>query len=417
MSHAHDRAWSLAFLGRYNRAAPTGVSNPKGQRNKVDHVSGPIRCTECYSPRPLPDCSPRTFREAWTPLPMPSNPLAERLSGARLDRGKRQRVDDVIHRGAAAEVVHRLAESPQHRANAHYLRAALDSFVCRVPGVEVWEDEDVGASGHCAAGPLAFPYRGDGGGVVLQGAVYGQIGLTFVHDLGRLGDLVDIDAHTGGAGAEADHRHPGFDAKGPRRRRALDGNVGQVFGVGLRVDGAIAVDDYLVGQAHEEHRRHQAATWLGAQDLQRRANGGRGGVDRARNQAVHFTLPEHHGADRDWVGEVIACHFFGPAAVPPQLSQRSDVALGDSLGLDHGDAVGQLKPEAAGQPGHLVWWPQQNAAGDTSLRARDRGLQDPWLSAFRQDHARAGGAGLLDQVVAEGGGAEPAGPGGAGQRL
>jgi hypothetical protein len=30
-------------------------------------------------------------------------------------------------------------------------------------------------------------------------------------------------------------------------------NVGQVFGVGPRVDGAISVDDHLVGQAHEEH--------------------------------------------------------------------------------------------------------------------------------------------------------------------
>src|SRR5579871_3304228 len=97
--------------------------------------------------------------------------LAERLSGAGLDRGKRQRVNDVVHQGAAAEVVHRPGEALQHRADAHYLCAALDGFICRVASVEVWEDEDVGAAGHRAARPLALPYRSDGGGVVLQRAV------------------------------------------------------------------------------------------------------------------------------------------------------------------------------------------------------------------------------------------------------
>jgi hypothetical protein len=99
--------------------------------------------------------------------------------------------------------------------------------------------------------------------------------------------------------------------------------------------------------------------------------------------------------------------------VPPQLGQRGDVALDDGLGVDHGDAVGQLQPEAVGQPGHLVGRSQQHAAGDASLGARDRGLQGASLGAFGQDHTRVGGAGQLDQLVAEGGGAEPAGPGGA----
>ena len=97
--------------------------------------------------------------------------------------------------------------------------------------------------------------------------------------------------------------------------------------------------------------------------------------------------------------------------------QRGDVTLGDGLGVDDGDAVGQLQPEAAGQPGHLVGRSQQHAAGDASLRARDRGLQRARLGALGQHHARVGGAGPLDQLVAEGGGAEPARPRGAGQRL
>ena len=130
-------------------------------------------------------------------------------------------------------------------------------------------------------------------------------------------------------------------------------------------------------------------------------------MDRARDHAVDLALLEHHGADHDRIGEVIAGDLLGPAFVPPQLGQRGDVALGDGLGVDHGDAVGQLQPEAAGQPGNLVRRSQQHAAGDASLRARDRGLHDAMLGAFGQHHARVGGAGELDQMEAEGGGAEP----------
>src|ERR1022692_3711999 len=182
---------------------------------------------------------------------------AERLSYARLDCGKSHRVDDVVNQGTPAEVVNWLGEALQHGADAHYVGAALHSFVRRVASVEIREDEDVRASGHRTAGPLALSYRSDGCGVVLQWAVNGQIGLAFAHDPGRLGDLVDIAAGTRGAGAEADHRHSGFDAEGPCRRRALDGDVGQVFGTGPRVDGAITVNGHLIGKAHEKHRRHR----------------------------------------------------------------------------------------------------------------------------------------------------------------
>src|ERR1019366_3222779 len=83
---------------------------------------------------------------------------AERLSGARLDCGERQRVDDVVHHGAAAEVVDWLGEALQHRSDAYYVCAALHCFVRRVAGVEVGEDEDVGVSGDRTAGPFGLPY-------------------------------------------------------------------------------------------------------------------------------------------------------------------------------------------------------------------------------------------------------------------
>src|ERR1700722_3283073 len=62
-------------------------------------------------------------------------PLAGRLSGSGLDRGQRHRIDDVVHQGTAAEVVHGLGQALQHRADAHHLSAALDSFVRRVASI------------------------------------------------------------------------------------------------------------------------------------------------------------------------------------------------------------------------------------------------------------------------------------------
>ena len=216
---------------------------------------------------------------------------------------------------------------------------ALHGLICRVAGIEVGKNEHVGVAGHWAAGPFGPPYRLDCRGIVLQGPVDGQIGLALAHDLGGPRDLFDVASRSGTAGAEADHCHPGVDAEGPRRRRALDGDVRETFGVWLRVDGAVAVDKHLVGQAHEEHRGDQVAALLGAQDLQRGADRRGGGVHRAGNQAVHLSLPEHHGADHDGVGEALPRHLLGPALVLAELGQRADVTLGHGRGIDDGDAL------------------------------------------------------------------------------
>ena len=59
-----------------------------------------------------------------------------------LDRGDRDGVDDVVHGRAAREVVDRLVEPLQHRADGDRVRAALHGLVGVVARVEVGEDED-----------------------------------------------------------------------------------------------------------------------------------------------------------------------------------------------------------------------------------------------------------------------------------
>ncbi len=121
-------------------------------------------------------------------------PGLPRLPGAGLDGGQRDRVDDVLDQGAAAQVVHRLGQALEHRPDADHLGAALHRLVRRVAGVQVGEDEDAGPAGHQAARPLGLADRGDRGRVVLQRAVHGQAGFAFAHDPGGLGDLVHVRA-------------------------------------------------------------------------------------------------------------------------------------------------------------------------------------------------------------------------------
>ena len=140
-------------------------------------------------------------------------------------------------------------------------------------------------------------------------------------------------------------------------------------------------------------------------------------MHRTGDQAVDLALLEHHGADRDRVGEVLAGDVLGPALVPPQLGQRGDVALGDIPRVHGGDAAGQPQPEAPGLRGHLIGRAQQQAAGDAAFGARHGGLHGARFGALRHDDERVGGTGPLDQLVAERGGAGPPGPGRPGQRL
>ncbi len=48
-------------------------------------------------------------------------------------------------------------------------------------------------------------------------------------------------------GGVRDHRDPGLNAKGTGGVGALDGDIGELAGVGVEVDGAVAIDKHLIG--------------------------------------------------------------------------------------------------------------------------------------------------------------------------
>ena len=85
-------------------------------------------------------------------------------------------------------------------------------------------------------------------------------------------------AFAGTAGGVGNHRDPWLDAKGARAVGALLGDFGQLSRIRIGVDGAVAIHQNAILQAHEEHAGDQLRPRTGADDLERRAHRVLGGV-------------------------------------------------------------------------------------------------------------------------------------------
>src|SRR5437016_463758 len=105
------------------------------------------------------------FRVNRIPLPLPG-----------LENGDRRSVHNIIGRRAARQVRDRFGQSLQDRAERRPPAEALHQLVADVPGVEIREDQHVGATGGWRAGRLACRHVRDERRVELQLAVKNEFG-------------------------------------------------------------------------------------------------------------------------------------------------------------------------------------------------------------------------------------------------
>ena len=159
-------------------------------------------------------------------------------------------------------------------------------------------------------------------------------------DPGGLADFFHVRAAAGLSGAVADERHTGVDAELLGGFRALDGDVGERLGIGIRVHGAVAIDEHLLGQAHEEDGGDDARAGAGLDELQRGPDGVGGRVHRTGNQAVHLAHGEHHGAEHDVVFQRLERVVLVEVLVFAHLHQRRDVARAQCGGVEDLDFAG-----------------------------------------------------------------------------
>ena len=168
-------------------------------------------------------------------------------------RKRRRRVSgrSLIHSSSRTN----LEEGPDREDT---LAALLDGLVGGVAGVEIGEDEHGGVTGDVRARlDFLLGDLGVDGGVVLHGTFDFELWVRALQDVGGRLDLFDHGAGAAGPRRVADHGDARVDAERRGRLGGGGGNLAQLIGSGVHVDGAISEDQHALRQAHQKDGRDE----------------------------------------------------------------------------------------------------------------------------------------------------------------
>ena len=163
-------------------------------------------------------------------------PPGAKPGSLRFDGGEGDGVDDVLHQSTTGQVVYRLVETLQHRADGQGAGGALHGFVADVAGAQVREDEHVDVSGHIVALGLGGGYGGGPGGVELDGTDHRQIRSLLLEQLGGFLDHVHVRSLAGAEGGVGEHTDLRVDAEGTCGLGGLQRDFGKLLGIRVEVE-------------------------------------------------------------------------------------------------------------------------------------------------------------------------------------
>ncbi len=258
----------------------------------------------------------------------------------------------------------------------------MHGFVGGVAGIQIGKDEYRGLPCDWTMGRFLLADRLDTGRIVLQRAVNNNVRALFAH---KLGGAAHFDHFCALAGLTRGVGNHGYARRYTERRRrigGLNGNVGQLFGIRVRINRAIAIHQHLIGHQHKEHAGDQLGSRCGFNQLQGRADGICRGMNRAGHKAVHIVLIEHHGAERHVVFQLLFGHGRTQPFVLAQFDHRRDIARTHALRLNDFDAFGQAHAMRFGDLQNLVALSKKHAAGNAFFRTHRRRLNGTRLVAF-----------------------------------
>ena len=199
------------------------------------------------------------------------------------------------------------------------MRTSLHGLVGVVAGIQVREDEDRGPSGHFGVRQLGPCHVRIDRSVVLYGTFDQQVRGAFLGESRGRADPLHLRSRAGCARRVGQHRDPRLDAELSGRLRRGDRNVSELFGGRFRDDRAVAVDQYSIGQAHQEDARDRVHTRLGLDELQRRADRVSSGVDCTGDHAVRMLQMHHHRAEVRQIRDDLPSPFDGHSLVGAQF--------------------------------------------------------------------------------------------------
>ena len=229
-----------------------------------------------------------------------------------------------------------------------------------------------------------------------------QVRPTTAHERRCGAHLLDIRPRTGGTGRVGEHGDARIDLElngGVRRR---DRDVGELLRVRVGIDGAVAVDEYTILEAHEKDTRDHRDAGVGLDDLEPGTDGVRCRVRRARDHAVSQSEVHHHRAEVRDVGDGVAGLLEAHALVRAQPG----VFLGKSLaqlrieGAQEG-GLGDVETELGGARANVDFVAKDRELGDPATQQRGCGAQNAVVRSLRQNNALGIGSCPVEQVVFE----------------
>ena len=181
----------------------------------------------------------------------------------------------------------------------------------------------------------------------------------------------------------------------------MNRDVGELLGIGIRVDRAVTVDQHLIGHEHEKYAGDDVGAGGGFDDLQRWAHGVGGGVYCAGDQPVHFVQCHHDGALHHGVLQFLQCFFRCHAFVFAHFDQRCDVVRARLRRIHDFEFCRYGQALLGGHALDVFAFGHQHATRDFFLGTDDGGFDGARFFAFGQHDAFIRLTCFFDQQVTE----------------
>ena len=186
--------------------------------------------------------------------------------------------------------------------------------------------------------------------------------------------------------------------------RGRDRDVGELLGGRVGVDRAVAVDEHAVGEAHEEHGRHDRDARPRLDDLERRADRVRGRVRGAGDHAVGEPEVHHHRAEVGDVLHQVARLVDGDALVgaqPRVLGGEAVHVASGSRGRDDRRASQMSRPSSPARARTSCSSPRIVRSHTSPRQQSGGGAQDAVVVPSGSTMCRVRRARAVDEVVLE----------------
>src|SRR5208337_3892390 len=214
-------------------------------------------------------------------------------------------IDDFFHGRAALQHMDRLRESHQDRPERFRTADAQHQLVGDVAGFEAWEDKDIGPLAERREGVLRQEF-GDHRRIRHHLTVHHKLGIPLLDEFGCAADLFGQGMARAAEVRKGEHGHARLHAEAFGHFRRKLGDLRQILGGGLNVDGGVGKEKHVSLGYDNVEAGDFVDVGTSGDDLKRGPDGVGVMLGDARHEAVRIAHVDHHGAKVVVVGHQLA---------------------------------------------------------------------------------------------------------------